>query len=130
MSDTDFPRVFGELRSLLVPFAGALTVTEDSDTVYALDTPWSERWKRELFFGKAEITKRYVSFHLFPVYMYPDLLDDVSDDLRARMQGKSCFNFTRVDPEQFEELRDLTAAGWRRLEREGVVTPDAAGDAD
>jgi hypothetical protein len=31
--------------------------------------------------------------------------------LRKRMQGKACFNFTTVDEELFEELRQLTAAG-------------------
>src|SRR6056297_575685 len=104
MPDTDFDPVFRALRSILVPFGDELTVTTDTPTAYVLDTPYSKRWKKELSFGKAEIGKRYVSFHLFPVYMYPDLLDGVSDELRGRMQGKSCFNFTRVAPTLLEEL--------------------------
>jgi hypothetical protein len=40
--------------------------------------------------------KSYVSFHLIPVYMFPDLLKGLSPALEKRMQGKSCFNFKTV----------------------------------
>jgi hypothetical protein len=29
------------------------------------------------------------------------------------MQGKSCFNFTEIDPILFRELAELTAAGFK-----------------
>ena len=32
-----------------------------------------------------------------PVYMFPDLLDGISPELRRRMQGKSCFNFKKAE---------------------------------
>ena len=35
----------------------------------------------------------------------------MSPDLRRRMHGKGCFNFTRVDEPLFAELADLTATG-------------------
>jgi hypothetical protein len=37
-------------------------------------------------------------------------LEGISEELRRRMQGKSCFNFTAVDETLFEELADLTRA--------------------
>ncbi|MGY1409659.1 MULTISPECIES: hypothetical protein [unclassified Luteimonas] len=43
-----------------------------------------------------------------PVYENPELLVDTSEALRRRMQGKSCLNFTAVDPALFEELDRLT----------------------
>jgi hypothetical protein len=46
-----------------------------------------------------------------PVYAFPDLLSDVSPELRRRMQGKSCFNFARVDEPLLRELADLTDRG-------------------
>ena len=46
-----------------------------------------------------------------PVYVDPGLLDDVSPELRKRMQGKSCFNFTSVDEPLFAELGDLDGCG-------------------
>lgn len=49
-------------------------------------------------FGGVEIKKHYVSAHLMPIYAYPDLLADISPDLRNRQQGKSSFNFKRLPP--------------------------------
>jgi hypothetical protein len=37
------------------------------------------------------------------------LLDGMSEKLRARMQGKTCFNFRSADEKLFEELETLTA---------------------
>ena len=49
-----------------------------------------------------------------PVYGDPRLLADLSPELRKRMQGKSCFNFTRVDEGLLTELTDLTRRGYER----------------
>jgi hypothetical protein len=53
-----------------------------------------------------------------PVYMYPDLLKDISPELKKHMQGKSCFNFKKVDPELFQELSELTKKGAERFQQE------------
>jgi hypothetical protein len=37
------------------------------------------------------------------------------------MQGKSCFNFTAVDPVLFKELKALTKKGYQRFKKEGLV---------
>ena len=43
--------------------------------------------------------------------------------LRRRMQGKSCFNFTRQDDVLLGELETLTAAGFARYQDDGTI-PD------
>ena len=115
---TDFPIVFEQLKKILKPFAPRLTVTADSPTAYSLGGPYSEKWKKELFFGAAQIKKNYVSFYLMPVYMYPDLLKGISPELKKHMQGKSCFNFKQVEPELFKELSELTRKGAERFQQE------------
>jgi len=40
--------------------------------------------------------------------MDPTLQKRISPELRKRMQGKSCFNFTEIDPILFRELAALT----------------------
>src|SRR5688500_19105591 len=70
----DFPLVFEKLKSILKPYETGLNITADTPEAYSLDGPYSEKWKKELFFGSAHIKKNYVSFYLMPVYMYPDLL--------------------------------------------------------
>ena len=62
-------------------------------------------------FAGVRMGKRYVSYYLFSVYREPGQLDGISPELRRRMQGKSCFNFTRVDDAFFDELDELTARG-------------------
>jgi len=34
------------------------------------------------------------------------------------MQGKSCFNFKKVEPELFKELTDLTKKSFERFQKE------------
>lgn len=121
MSTNEFSVAFDQLKRILSPFAERLLLKQDTADVYSLDTPYSEKWKRELFFGAVHIKKSYVSFHLMPVYMFPDLLDGASEGLKKRMQGKSCFNFTRVDGDLFAEIEALTRRAFRRLEEEQLV---------
>ena len=117
-SQDDFPMVFEQLKSILKPYAQGLTVKADTGDTFFLDGPYSEKWKKELFFGSAQIKKNYVSFYLMPVYMYPELLKDISPELKKRMQGKSCFNFRKVEPALFEELAALTRRGAEKFKEE------------
>lgn len=112
---------FTGLRDILARHAPRLDVERDDPDAYALNAGYSEKWGRVIFFGSAEIKKRYVSYHLFPVYMFPDLLEDLPPELEKRMQGKSCFNFTKITDSQREELARLTEQGFRRFEAEGLV---------
>jgi hypothetical protein len=117
-TENDFLFVFEQLRDILKPYAKNLTVKIDTPDTFYVDGPYSEKWKKELFFGSAQIKKNYVSFYLMPVYMYPELLKDISPELKKHMQGKSCFNFKKVEPELFEELKDLTRKGVEKVKGE------------
>lgn len=108
MPPNDFLAVFERLKRILQPYASKLTITADTPSAYSLDGPYSEKWKKQLFFGSVQIKKNYVSFYLMPVYMFPDLLDAISPELKKHMQGKSCFNFKKVEPDLFHELASLT----------------------
>jgi hypothetical protein len=92
--------------------AGARKVDAPApDTSYLLLGAAHDKYPDGLMFGGVNIGKRYVSYHLMCVYMRPDLLEAMSPQLRKRMQGKSCFNFTKVDEELFDELSAITAKG-------------------
>ena len=108
---TDFPLVFEKLKAILKPYAKDLTVTADTSAAYSIDGPHSEKYKKVLFVAAAQIKKNYVSFYLMPVYMFPELLKDISPELKKHMQGKSCFKFKKVEPELFTELKELTRRG-------------------
>ncbi|MGH9314643.1 MAG: PQQ-binding-like beta-propeller repeat protein [Vicinamibacterales bacterium] len=76
---------------------------------------------RDLWFGSVRTGRAYVSYHLMPVYAFPDLLDAASPELKKRMQGKSCFNFREPDTKLFNELDRLTANGYRRFKEKGFI---------
>ena len=111
---SDLATVYSELKALLQPYAERLSVTADSPEGFSLDTRFIQKNKQPLFFGAVQIKKRYVSYHLMPVYVAPELLEGMSGSLKRRMQGKSCFNFTAVDPELLRELAELTQASYNR----------------
>jgi hypothetical protein len=117
-TQSEFPVVFESLKSILKPYARNLAVKADAGDIFHLDGAYSEKWKKELFFGSAQVKKNYVSFHLMPVYMYPDLLKNISPELKKHMQGKSCFNFKKVEQTLFDELSHLAKQRFERFMKE------------
>jgi len=107
----DFTEVFEQLKSIFKPYAKKMDVSQDNDQCYMLDTRYIMKNKQPLCFGGVRLGKNYVSFYLMSVYASPDLLKNMSPELRKRMQGKSCFNFKEVDKQLFGELKALTKDG-------------------
>jgi len=103
-----FADVFSTLSALLKRNAGKLKVSKDSATCFCLQGGFYPTHKTPMPIAWVEVGKRYVSFHHMGVYARPDLLKGISKPLKARMQGKSCFNFTKVDEPLFAELEELT----------------------
>ena len=121
MPDPDLTPVFQRLRALLAPYADRLVTVHDTPERYYLDTAHTMPNGKPLFFGAATVGKRHVSFHLMPVYVFPELLEGIPDALRKRMQGKSCFNFRAVDEPLFAELAALTGRGYERYREAGYL---------
>jgi hypothetical protein len=110
----DFESVFADLRAILKRQADTLSVADDTPVRYCLDAPvgpatlkaWGGKARRPTIpVAWAEIGKSYVSFHLMALGAMPDTM---SKPLRARLQGKTCFNFSSPDPVLFAELEDVT----------------------
>ena len=104
----EFRPVFEALRGILQRQAGRLTVSADSATRYCLEGGAHPKHKTPMPIAWVEVGKAYVSFHHMGVYACPEVLRGISTELRARMQGKSCFSFKVVDPVLFAELEELS----------------------
>jgi hypothetical protein len=104
----DSNNIFTQLKSILERYETYLTLLHNNSDTYYLNTPTNETNNKSEFFGAVQIKKSYVTFHLMPTYYYPELLDNISEELKKRMQGKSCFNFKDIDDNLFDELNLLT----------------------
>ena len=111
-NEPSFETTFETLRGILARHAKRLLVTVDKPGEYQVSSSTlKDRAGRPLFVGAVQVKKNYVSYHLIPAYTTPALLETVSPALRQRMQGKSCFNFTSIEPALAQELAALTKAG-------------------
>lgn len=119
----DLQTVFLALRAIMAPYAAGLDAKTDNDAELCVDTRHVQKNKKPLFFGAVQRKKAFVSYHLMPVYLAPALLADVSPALKARMQGKSCFNFNSAEAPLLKELAALTEAGYASYREQGFVPP-------
>ena len=121
----EFKAIFIRLRAILQRHAATLSVKEDTPTCYCLVASagpaalraWRGKAKRLMIpVAWVQIGKAYVSYHLMGIGGNTRLLAGMSKELKARMQGKTCFNFKGDDEALFGELEQLTAesiAGFR-----------------
>jgi hypothetical protein len=102
------------LRAILAPYRDRLHVANDGPGGMTLELPEypGKPWG---FAAGTRLGKRYVSYYLMGVYGDDSLDASISPELKRRMQGKSCFNFTKVDETLFLELEALTATSIARL---------------
>lgn len=93
----DYDPTFASLSKMLRKHAAGMSIKTDEPGNFYVEMAATTPKAKPRFFGAVQSKKSYVSYHLMPVYEHPALLDGISDALRKRMQGKSCFNFTTDD---------------------------------
>lgn len=113
----NFEEIFEQLKPFVKEFEPEMVVLCDQPGKYYLKSPKLYENKKEIWFGGVEVKKNYVSYHLIPVYAFPELLESISPELKKRMQGKSCFNFTKPDEKVFGELANLTRKGFETFKQ-------------
>jgi len=117
--NAEFAAIFARLRDILQNHAEALSVTADTPEHYCVSVDYNPKLKKGYPAAWVKVGKGYVSYHFMPVYMFPKLCDGLSKELRARMQGESCFNFKRADETLFTELEELTKEGFAAARKAG-----------
>lgn len=123
-SAKNLSKVYETLCAILKPYEKTLKKKMYAKDFYYLETHDPVYRGKPMCYGGVRLGKNYVSYYLMSVYAAPELVRNMSPELKKRMQGKSCFNFTAVDPILFEELKALTRIGaakfdamdWKKLE--------------
>lgn len=112
MPKPSLSETFATLREVLAAQSDELVVTVDRPGDFQVASPtMRDRIGRPLSVAGVRTRKHYVSYFLMPVYAAPRLVQSLSPELKKRMHGLSCFNFTTIDPDQTKELSRLTKAG-------------------
>ena len=116
--------MFTALRDVFAGVLPKLNALKDNEKEYTLHTkvpsPFKQHKGAPIFFASVRKGKAYASFHLFPLYMNPELTATISPQLRKRMQGLTCFNFkAQPDPALLLELKKLTKAGLKNFQQRG-----------
>ncbi|HEY1111802.1 MAG TPA: hypothetical protein VGE76_24315 [Opitutaceae bacterium] len=113
--------VFTELRKIMAPYGAKLEIKRDAPGDFYVDTRHLGANKTPIFFGAVQEKAKFVSYHLMPVYSHPELLEGISPEVKARMQGKSCFNFNEVATALMKQLAALTKRSFERYKKVGYV---------
>jgi hypothetical protein len=117
---SDLRAVEARLRQILEPYRERLTVAREGPDGIYLELPGYEG-KPWGYVGGTRVGKSYVSYYLMGAYD-GRLQESMSPELRRRMQGKTCFSFTKIDEPVFAELEAVTA---KAIERQPQVVQDA-----
>lgn len=75
-------KIFCMLKEILDPYASSMVVAIDKADNFFLNTHHVMKNKKPMNFSSVKINKSYVSFHLMPVYVFPELLDSISSELK------------------------------------------------
>ena len=121
---------FQALRALLEAHAAGLRVAADTPERFSLEavpgpatiSAWRGQVRRSSIpVAWVERSKAYVGYHLMGLDGDAALASGLSPSLRARKQGKTCFNFREADPALFAELAAVTAKSIDGLRRGGFI---------
>jgi hypothetical protein len=106
---SEFEPVFQVLRGIMLAHAEGLTVGRDAPGDLVVRLPGIDpKTKAPGWFGSVTVKRSYVAYHLMGLYTRPEPADAISPALAKRRQGKTCFNFKRIDEDLFAELERLT----------------------
>ena len=108
----DFEGVFAALKQILEPYEKDLQVLPYKPEFYGLVARLAVQRGKPVWFAAIRMGKNYLSYHFMPVYMNAAMQKRIPEELKKRMQGKACFNFSEVDPALFGQLSERTAAGF------------------
>jgi hypothetical protein len=117
--------VFNQLKPLLQTFAPPLKSKVDDDKHFDLwttkETIIQGRKFPEVYFAAVMINKSYVSLHYMPIYADPESKKLIKPELLAKLSGKSCFNFKKLDSVLLEQIEETLTRGFKEYQKRGWV---------
>ena len=115
--------IFNKLKKSLEKCTPPMVVNKASVNGYELmghkEVPYGSTKKLVpgMFFVSVAPRTDSITFHFFPCYMNPKMLD-VAPNLRKYLKGKTCFHFKKeeqVIEKELDALLKLGVAAWKKM---------------
>ena len=119
MNELKQQQTFELLKTIIESYEDEMDVVSNEPDKYYLNWPEIGKNGKPYFFACAQVRSNSIAFHLMPIYEYPKLLENISDELRRKLKGKSCFHFTKPDANLLAELAELVEQGFLHIDENG-----------
>jgi hypothetical protein len=106
--EVDLAAVEARLQKLLDPYRDRLEAFE----IYGVPMLRRPGAKAHDWFAGVNLGTGVVRFSFLPMHAHPELLDDLSPEVRKRKTGASLFTFKSVDDGTIRELEQLLDRGF------------------
>lgn len=112
----DQQEIFDRLRNMFQQFVPPLAVMMETSDRYDLysakEVEIKNRSYKEIYFGSVILKPKYTGFYFMPIYLFPEMLNDIPETLKKLQTGKSCFHIKKFDEEIFYAIENLMKAGF------------------
>ncbi|MGK7394811.1 MAG: hypothetical protein ACNS62_09560 [Candidatus Cyclobacteriaceae bacterium M3_2C_046] len=112
--NTQLSHTFEELKGILNSYTKEMTIKKDTPEEFYLDGGLHPKSQEPIMFGKIFLKDDEVNYKFKPAELFPELLNDVSSDLKQNMDDNSIFHFKETNQNMVNELKDLTQKGYQR----------------
>ncbi len=116
---------FDRIKFMFQKYVPPLSVMMDSKERYDLyshkEVELNGRRYKEIYFGSVILKPKYTGFYFMPMYIFPELLNEVPDALKKLQTGKSCFHIKKYDKEIFDSITLLMKSGFEMYKKHKYV---------
>jgi len=121
----ELEQVFAELKPVFEAYDGPFVARTDTGSSYQLYTVGPVRVDgreyAEFAFAGLRLGAKHVTIDYMPVYLRPDLRDELGGQLRPLLKTKSCFHLRSAGEAVCEQVRDALELGLDLYRRNGWV---------
>ena len=63
----------------------------------------------------------YLLFYFFPIYTHADQFENISEEARKALKGKSCFHIKKLSPDLETEIGRMVDLGVELYEKDDLI---------
>ncbi|HPB25859.1 MAG TPA: hypothetical protein PLB59_08065 [Bacteroidales bacterium] len=117
----NFEKIKSMYQQFVPPLSIMMETSERYDLYSAKEVEIKNRRYKEIYFGSVILKPKYTGFYFMPVYLFPEMLNEVPEILKKLQTGKSCFHIKKNDEQLFKAIEELMKAGFATYKKHKYV---------